>query len=283
MMHGKIGIVCCSNGLPPDNAPQNAQLAEALRALGYEAVFSDCIYAADGVRSGTAARRAEALARFYRDPSISFLCDISGGDIANEILDCIDYRAIAAHPKPLWGYSDLTGVLNAIYAKTGVPSVLFQLRNLIGPDGAVQQERFTDTLLRGGDALFCPRCRFLQGTAMEGVVVGGNARCLLKLAGTEFFPDMSGKILLLEALGGQSAQLIAYFSQLRQLGVFHRVAGILLGTFTAMRRSPGEPPVFALLRDFIDPALPVAETDEIGHGSDAKAIRIGAFLRLPPC
>ena len=42
-------------------------------------------------------------------------------------------------------------------------------------------------------------CKFLQGSKMQGIVVGGNIRCLLKLAGTEYWPDMNGKILLLES------------------------------------------------------------------------------------
>ena len=62
---------------------------------------------------------------------------------------------------------------------------------------------------------------------MDGIVLGGNIRCLLKLAGTEYFPDMKDKILLLEAMSGQVPQMVTYFSQLQQMGVFEKVKGIL--------------------------------------------------------
>ncbi len=40
---------------------------------------------------------------------------------------------------------------------------------------------------------------------MDGIVVGGNIRCLLKLAGTPYWPDMREKILLLESFWRKTA------------------------------------------------------------------------------
>lgn len=112
---------------------------------------------------------------------------------------------------------------------------------------------------------------------MEGVVVGGNVRCFLKLAGTAYFPDLADKILLLESLGGTVAHMLTYFSQLKQLGAFEQVRGILLGTFTQMEREKCKPDVWTLLRRFVDPALPVGRTDFVGHGTDSKAVLVGAY------
>lgn len=276
----KVGIVCCSNAQRPETAAQNRELAAVLRGMGFETVFSGCLYARDGVRSGTARQRADALMDFYRDGSVDMICDFSGGDIANEILDSLDYGAISRHPKPLWGYSDLTAVLNAVWTCSGVGSVLFQIKNLVSACGDVQQARFAETMAEGKETLFAFPYRFLQGEQMQGIVLGGNVRCLLKLAGTKYFPDLTGKILLMEAYGGETARLIAYFSQLKQLGAFEKAAGVVLGTFTQMSKNPSNPPVFEVLRAFIDPRLPVAQTEEIGHGADARAVRIGEWMRL---
>ncbi len=90
-------------------------------------------------------------------------------------------------------------------------------------------------------ALFDPQVRFVQGEKMEGVVVGGNIRCFLKLAGTRYFPDLWDKILLLEAYGGEVPQMATYLAQLKQLGAFEKVGGILLGTFTAMEGACMQP------------------------------------------
>ena len=117
--------------------------------------------------------------------------------------------------------------------------------------------------------------KFYQGKTVEGIVVGGNIRCFLKLAGTEYFPDVTDKILLLEARSGNPAQIVTYFAQLEQLGVFKKVKGILLGTFTQMEREQPVPAVYSLLKRYINEELPVVKTEYIGHGEDSKAIQIG--------
>ena len=118
-------------------------------------------------------------------------------------------------------------------------------------------------------------CGCLLGKTVEGIVVGGNIRCFLKLAGTEYFPDVTDKILLLEARSGNPAQIVTYFAQLEQLGVFKKVKGILLGTFTQMEREQPVSAVYSLLKRYINEELPVVKTEYIGHGEDSKAIQIG--------
>ena len=271
----KIGISACSNGLSAECEKQNDELINVLSEFGVEAVFASHIYACRDEFSGTDEERAADLMKFYKDDSIAAICDISGGDLANGVLKYLDFDVIANSDETFWGYSDLTTVLNAIYTMTGKPSVLWQIRNLVGQEAEMQRERFRDYL--GGDShgLFDINCSFIQRSHMEGTVVGGNIRCFTKLAGTKYWPDMHGKILLLESLGGGSGQIATMFAQLEQIGVFDQVAGVLLGTFTKYEKSDPEMSVYDLLKMHIDEDLPVAATREIGHGHDSKAIVIG--------
>ena len=115
----------------------------------------------------------------------------------------------------------------------------------------------------------------------SGVVVGGNIRCLLKLAGTPYLPDFENKILLLEAFGGEVSLITTFFNQLKQMGVFSKINGILLGTFTKMEENNLKPTVEEILINVLnDRQLPIAKTKEIGHGSDSKCIAIGKFISL---
>ena len=209
--------------------------------------------------------RVEALMSAYRNPDIQEIYDISGGDIANSILPYLDYELIAKSNKRFWGYSDLTTIINAIYTKTGKISVLYQRR--------FYKEEYADTL-------FDVKYEFLQGKEMQGILLGGNIRCLLKLAGTEYWPDMTDKILLLEARSGKVPQMITFLSQLQQLGVFSKVSGILLGTFTEMEKEACRPTIEELVKEFAGNTIPIAKTWDIGHASDAKAICVGQYYHF---
>ncbi|MGN0154439.1 MAG: LD-carboxypeptidase [Lachnospiraceae bacterium] len=290
----KVGIVCCSNGQGTEQKGIIEQLTIQLQELGLKPEFSPYLYkmSEESVFSGTARQRADALMEFYKNPGIVAIFDISGGDVANMLLPYLDYDVIAKNPKPFWGYSDLTTILNAIYTRTGNRGVLYQVKNIVWDESGEQKIRMKKYIEniweRGREAnLFGFRYRFLQGESMEGIVMGGNIRCLLKLAGTEYWPDMHGKILLLEGMGGGAAQYAAYLAQLNQLHVFEQVEGILLGTFTQMEREGQTPAVedmlFTLLHNSDQERvrkLPVAKTKDIGHGTDAKAIEIGTGLVL---
>lgn len=275
MNHRIAGFTCCSNALPPSMEPRVRKVGEVLACHGIETrygpnMFSDCPWG-----HGSARERARQLMDFFRDPAVTEIYDLSGGDLANGILPYLDYDVIHANPKPFSGYSDLTTVLNAIYAKTGLETILWQARNLINDSTGAQLTRF------GTDQMTQLWPYFIRGKDMEGTLVGGNIRCFLKLAGTEYFPDLTGKILLLEARGGEVPQMMTYLAQLEQLGAFRKVRGILLGTFTAMERSNEGPSIQDLVLSLVPENLPVAVTEKIGHGTDSKAARIGGYYRFP--
>lgn len=272
----RVGLTACSNGISVEKEGQIRRLCAVFEEMGLRPVMSPCFYERYGVFAGTGRERAEALTAFYRDEGIRAIFDLSGGDLANEILSFLDFSVIAGNPKPFFGYSDLTTILNSIYARTGGVSCLWQARNLIGPEGALQQKWFRESILGEGSSLFRPEVEFLRGNAMEGVLIGGNIRCFLKLAGTPFMPEFDGKILFLESWSGGAARMTALFSQLRQMGAFSRISGLILGTFSEMDEK-GERPEAAeiALEAAAEREIPVARTRQVGHGKDSKALAVG--------
>ncbi|MBU3219800.1 S66 family peptidase [Clostridium algidicarnis] len=277
----KIGIVACSNGQPLSYKTKIEELLKVITEIGLIPVCSNFIFEKYSVFNGSPKERAKALLKFYPDVEIKAIFDISGGDIANEILEYLDFNLIKNNSKPFFGYSDLTTIINAIYSKTGETSYLYQIRNLIYDNKELQVKWITNSLFYGQKDLFDIKYSFIQGNKMEGVVVGGNIRCLLKLAGTPYLPDFENKILLLEAFGGEVSLITTFFNQLKQMGVFSKINGILLGTFTKMEENNLKPTVEEILINVLnDRQLPIAKTKEIGHGSDSKCIAIGKFISL---
>ncbi len=271
-----VGLCACSNGLKLKYAEEIAALKEVLSTCSLFPVESPCLYENGSVFSGMAEERAQALMAMYEDDSIQAIFDVSGGDLANEVIDLLDYDRISRHPKPFWGYSDLTCVLNAIYAKTGLAGYLYQIRSLVWEQGQTQRKNFQCSVLEGQKDLYHIHWNFLQGDFMEGVVVGGNIRCLLKLAGTPYFPDCRGKLLFLESRSGGPDRVAAYLAQLRQMGVFSQISGLLLGTFTEMERTGAWPTVPELVLAAVkNEKIPIAATRQVGHGADSQCLMIG--------
>ncbi len=283
-MKEKVGITACSDPMKPEFQPSMDRLCGILRDIGYEPVISNCIYPKTYPEGyglhGTGAERAAELMKLYTDPEVTVIFDISGGDMSNELLPYLDFDIIRNSGKRFYGYSDLSAILNAIYTKTGNEAVLYQIRNLLYRHGEEQRMDLTNTLQRYGNDLFDLEYHFVQGTAMEGIMIGGNIRCFLKLAGTEYMPDLHDKILLLEALNTGIPQLISFLSQLKQLHAFEQVNGILLGTFTRMEKEQMRPDAVTLVKEFAEPELPIAKTAYIGHGPDSKGAVIGRYYRF---
>lgn len=271
-VRGKVGLVACSDPLKVQYRDQDQQLKDLLGTVGLKTVESPAMY--DGAVTYEA--KAAALMNMYLNPDVEAIFDISGGNLALGVLDHLDYDAIAGCCKPLWGYSDLTTVINGIYAKTGMPSVLYQVKNAIWDSSGTQQHRLSQAISAEGDELFRVSWRMLQGREIDGVLIGGNLRCLLKLSGTEFMPRMTDKVLLLESRGGTEEQLRSMLTQMRIQGAFGEIKGLVLGTFTEADRTMGREAVLDMVLGEVDnPDLPVAATEDVGHSPLSRAIWIG--------
>lgn len=266
-----VGILACSNALTSSMDDKIEDLVSFLEESGNQVIKSNCIFEKDGIFSGTGKEKAEELMKLFANFEVREIYDVSGGDMANQVLDYLDFEKIKESRATFWGYSDLTTVLNAIYAMTGKSGVLYQIKNLVHKDSCeIQRRRYLNR-----EELFNPTFRMIQGDGMKGIVVGGNIRCFLKLAGTRYFPDVTDKLFLIESWGGKVPQMVTYLSQLKSLGVFDKVRGILIGTFSEMEAEGCEPDIVSLVKSFVGEEMPIAKTEEIGHYHNAKAIRIG--------
>lgn len=274
-----VGLVACSDGFPNENHEVIEEVENSLYDMGYNAVTGN-IYRIEENRTLGFKERAEVLNEMIRNPEIKVIFDISGGDSANEILDYVDYDMLEENGKPVFGYSDLTTLLNAIYCKTGVCTYLYQIRNIITGYGERQKADLEMVLSGESDDLYDIDYEFVRGEEMKGVLIGGNIRCFLKLAGTAYMPSFRHKVLFLESNSGRENRIRSYFTQLKQMGVFDEVNGVLLGTFTELAQE-GVITAAEILTEVCDnKELAIAVTDEVGHGADSKAVVIGREIEL---
>ena len=274
----KISLVVCSNGKKIEDRARLEKLEVVLKEMSLVPIFSNYVYEEKFGRSASAKWRANELMKFYEDDSIKAVFDISGGDLANEVLDYLDYDIIRKKNKPFFGYSDLTTVLNAITTKTQQATYLYQIMNII--DNVERCVDFEKILLDNKSGLTNISWQFLQGESVEGIVVGGNIRCFLKLAGTEYFPNIDNKVLFLEGMSTTIEGLITHLAQLKQIGVFNKISGLLLGTFTKIEQNLQNEDIYEILKDFVPENIPIAKTTEVGHSKDSKILVIGQKIKL---
>jgi len=277
----KVGIVACSNGLDESSRIKMEELETTLTSINLKPMFSDKIYRKISVFSGTGEERAKVLMNFFKDSNIKAIFDVSGGDLANGVLEYLDFEIIRNNIKPFFGYSDLSVILNALYSQTAMKTYLYQIRNLIQVNKNKQIEDFKNTFMGSGNELLTFNYKWIQGNSMEGIVVGGNLRCLLKLSGTEYMPDFQDKIIFLESLGGDVPKMTTYLTQYKQMGIFKKVQGIILGSYTEMERQKYSPSIEEIIKEVVNnPSIPIVKTNEIGHGKDSKCIIIGGKIQI---
>ena len=277
-VNDKIAVVVCSNGKNSEDKARLKKLEDILVEMGLVPIFTKYIYKDKYGRGSSPQVRAEELMSFYKNNEIKAIFDISGGDIANEILEYLDYDVIKENYKPFFGYSDLTTVLNALVSKTDKINYLYQLLNIIENENI--RISFENTFLKKKNSLFDVNWRFLQGTKIEGELVGGDIRCFLKLAGTEYFPKVEDKVLFIEGLGTSIEGLLTHLTQLKQLGVFDKISGLLIGNFTKIEKEFSVEEIFEIIQEYIPSSLPVAKTQEVGHAKDSKALKLGGKIYI---
>lgn len=277
-----IALVSNSNGLDISMIDKINELEYTLKQLNLKPITSNSLFKDDNNKTLSAEIRAKDLMKFYNDNNIKAIFDLSGGDLCNEVLRYLDFSKIKNSNKPFFGYSDLTVILNSLFTKTNKINYNYQLRNLIREDGENQIKNFTNTILLNKDnSLFDFDYKWIQGRSMEGIVIGGNIRCMLKLAGTEYLPDFENKILFLEALSGDENKISTFIEQYIQIGTFNNLKGLILGNFTEYEGLSSNLPIEDLILGKVNnDKLPVIKTNELGHSASSKAIAIGSNMQL---
>ena len=264
----RISLAACSDPVLGKWEQEVYALTDLLRGEGLDVVMNSSFFG------------SKILEGLFLDPEMDFIFDVSGGDLSNSVLPYLDYDVIQSSKAMFCGYSDLSTVINAIIAKTGRPAVNYQIRNVLYDHAGEQLQYVKNTILQNRISVADLNAVFLRGTSMEGKVLGGNIRCFLKLAGTPFWPDMKGNILLLEGNSSNLYKVMTALEQYRGMGVFDQISGVLLGTFTKMEAINASPQAEELVMKIVPEHVPVAVTRLIGHYTDAKAIVLGETLRI---
>ena len=283
-----IGIVSPSAAIAPEVLPILRKGREFLHNLGFRTeVSKNHLKELDG-SAGTPEERAEDINDMFGDSRIDAIICSQGGDTANSILPYLDFKLIKENPKIFQGISDITVLLNVIQSQTG--QVTFHGNDLIWGFGrkpsAYDIQEFTNRLITGeiGALRKNSRWKSVRSGNAEGRLMGGNLRCMLKLAGTGYQPDYSDSILFLEAFEVTSGECDYMFHQMKQMGAFEGIKGVLVGYVWGMQKSV-KARKQAQMEDVLNRItseydFPIVKCNDFGHNCSNTTLPLGVHARL---
>jgi muramoyltetrapeptide carboxypeptidase len=289
---GTIGV-CAPSG-PYFNKSDVLRPTEWWESKGYRVKLSDGVWDQDDYVAGDAKSRAADLHALFADPEVDVIQVLWGGTGALQLLPFLDFEVIAAHPKALMGYSDITNLHVALLQEAG-------LATLHGPGlssmGLSTRTEFTwSSVLRAfsegatGEVPRDPDDRYVRAIAPGRVtapIVGGNLFTLVHLIGTPWEPVFDGAILFLEEVDEPPYVIDVHLQQLRLAGKLDAVAGVIVGEMfnCDWREERPETPRTRSLEDVLENHLgplgvPVLYKLPLGHGKHLATIPLGVPATL---
>ncbi len=270
--------------------------SELCRALGWEPVAGAHVLARHGYLAGTDAERLADLNQALTDPKIDAVWCVRGGYGLTRILDQVDVAGFARRPKPVIGFSDVTALLVWLHQATGVVTIHGPMaRAPLTPFSAGHFTRVLTTASAPGRLAGlpapagvlvprAPRIVAISGGVADGPLIGGNFTLLTCLIGTRHFPDLDGAILFLEDVGEDLYKVDRMLAQWRMTGALGRLAGVIVGQFTELKRGTGDGGALGfdeVLATYLRPlGVPVACGFPIGHVDDQWTMPLGVRARL---
>ena len=289
---GTIGV-CAPSG-PYYNRSDIERPVEWWESKGYRVKLSEGVWDQDDYVAGTPERRAADLNALFADPEVDVIQVLWGGTGAMPMLPFLDYDLIAAHPKALMGYSDITSLHIALRQRTG-------LATLHGPGlgsmGIPDRTAFTwDSALAGFTTGACgevprdpddPYVRAIAPGRASAPIVGGNLFTFVHLLGTPFDPVFDGAILFFEEVHEPAYVIEVHLDQLRLSGKLDGIAGVVVGEMKDCDWSEEKPeaPRNRSLEDVLERHLaslgvPVLYKLPLGHGKHLATIPLGVTATL---
>ena len=279
----------------------NLAAKEKLEELGFKLTFSEHYFENDLFYSAPIASRVADLEAAFADESVDAILTTIGGFNSNELLPYLNFDLIARHPKMFCGYSDTTALLNAIYAKTGMPTYMGPAYSSFKMVQAQQYQ--TEAWLKAvtqdsyelipspewsSDAWYLPDAprtfyptewKIYNPGKASGIAIGGNISTLNLLTGTEFAPRPDNYILFLEEAEDDDYLIIArHLTALLQ--AYPNPQALVLGRFPKETKMTEEILLAILDKHPILKKVPVLYDLDFAHTQPLFTITIGGQLEL---
>ena len=300
-----VRVVSCGLSLKGAASSQREICNANLAALGLRVSFGKHVDDSDEFDTSSVAVRVADLHEALADPEVKAILSGLGGMNTAQVLRSIDWTLLRKNPKVFSGFSDIATLVNAVYAKTGVVTYYGPFYGTFGMKKGSEYmlDTFRTCLFSSAPFTVQPApywsddCWWLdqdnrtllhnpgpliinEGQA-EGQLVGGHLTSLAMLFGSEFFPDLTDSILMLEENGGIRPRSFDRLLQcvIHQIG-FVGVRALLIGRFTSASRISDDILV-KIVRSYPEfSRIPVVANLNFGHTYPQFTFPVGGTGRI---
>src|SRR5258708_29535207 len=212
--------------------------------MGYETECATGITDQDLYFAGTVERRVAELHHMLERPDIKAILCARGGYGSNYLLEHIDFRRFADHPKIVMAYSDSTSPRPAITDRTGLVTLH---GSMVAKDFATMEGAGVDFSswhnATGGIANWAVStegAETLHAGQAHGHIYGGCLSMLVASLRTPFEIETKGSILFIEDVSTKPFQIDRMLTQLRLAGKLDGVKAFVFGEMQYCTQSDGQ-------------------------------------------
>ena len=285
---GTIGVAAASS--PFENRSEIDRGIRWYEQRGYRVKLAPGVHTRDDYVAGDARARAADLNALFADDEVDVIQMLRGGYGASQVVPHLDYDLIAANPKALVGYSDVTALHVAIRQRVGL--VTFYGPGLTSMGSAKRAEWTKERFLRAvgdpeplGDVPARPDDHYVGALGSGRVtapLVGGCLWLLRETLATSWEIDLDGAILFFEDVHCPPWYVDGILTQLHNAGKLDRVAGIVIGEmYECEEQRQPEPWLRSrsmedVFEHHLEPlGVPIVHNLPLGHGDHLCTIPLG--------
>jgi len=232
---GTIGVAAASS--PFENRSEIDRGIRWYEERGYRVKLANGVYARDDYVAGDARQRAEDLNALFADREVDVIQMLRGGYGASQVVPFLDFDVIAANPKALVGYSDVTALHVAIRQRTEL--VTFYGPGLTSMGSAKRADWTKDNFIRAlteagplGQVPARPDDAYIGAIGSDSAtapLVGGCLWLLRETLATPWEVDLDDSILFFEDVFCPPWQVDGMLTQLAAAGKLASVKGVVIG------------------------------------------------------
>jgi len=225
--------------------------------------------------------RLDDLQKMLDHPEIKAIFCARGGYGTLRLLEKIDLKGFAEHPKWVVGFSDITALHAYLQMRIGVASLHaampFTLKDVIDSKHPAVESLFG--ILKGEFPSYnVPAHSLNRKGKSSGILLGGNLSLLYSLTGTLFQFPTQGAILFLEEVDEYLYHIDRMMQNLKLAGMLENLSGLVVGGLTDMHDNevPFGKNAAEIIREAVEEYdFPVCFDFPAGHVEGNMAMALG--------